>query len=167
MTNLIAFDHALHAVAAQAYEALPPACERRIINAVTLVMLDAVTKNDVGYNVRSQTGRDIFYHVNGRCNCPDAKKGAPQVDGQPACKHQIAIWLMLRAEKAERELIEQQEAERRYGYCAGSRHEIYANQVGWYSILDWDEIGQYARQATVAEVEGFKEYFLDKYGDSI
>ena len=97
MATQIEFDHALHEAAAQAYEALPTACERRIINAVTLVMLDAVTRKGDGFKVRSQTGRDIYYDVNGRCNCPDARNGAPQVDGQPACKHQIAVWLQMKA----------------------------------------------------------------------
>ena len=34
------------------------------------------------------------YHVNGSCECPDARYGAPLVNGERYCKHRIAKALL-------------------------------------------------------------------------
>ena len=58
-----------------------------------------MTRNGNGWLIKSQSGNGT-YQVNGAgCNCPDAAHGAPMITGKPACKHQLAIWLLIKADE--------------------------------------------------------------------
>jgi len=43
-------------------------------------------------------------------------------------------------------------------------HELYTNQAGWFSKIDTDEIGQYARQATLQEIREEATWWIVEAG---
>jgi len=43
-------------------------------------------------------------------------------------------------------------------------HGLYTNQSNWFSKIDTDEIGQYARQATLQEVREEATWWTTKTG---
>jgi len=88
--------HQAYALAAVALGAkvngrLERALELALSGAVTLLGADLA-------RVRSAKGNGDYYTVNGKCTCPDASGRAPMVNSHPACKHQLAVWLLRRAE---------------------------------------------------------------------
>lgn len=68
--------------------------------ALGLVMAGKVDlRKDGAAYVMSGNTEDKFYfvHPDKGCNCPDAYWGAKHVFGKPACKHQMAAWILARA----------------------------------------------------------------------
>ena len=81
-----------------AKRALPEAVDGRLERGLELALAGAVSLQGEGQAVvKSQKEADTSYTVNGKCNCPDAQGRAPMVDGHPACKYQIAVWLIRKA----------------------------------------------------------------------
>jgi hypothetical protein len=81
-------DTALDALADRAYGALG-VCDGRLAKAVALVRAGAVTVIGPQHAlVQSQTDPKIMYHVNGACECEDARR-APE----GRCKHKLAAAL--------------------------------------------------------------------------
>jgi len=77
-------------------------CYTRIAKALSLAINGAVTFiEDKGATVESESAKYKFYTVSfdRGCNCFDASYRAPMIEGKPACKHQIAVWLVKAAEK--------------------------------------------------------------------
>jgi len=90
--------HYLGDAYAAAKRALPEAVNGRLERGLELALAGAVSLQGEGQAVvKSQKDADATYTVNGKCNCPDAQGQAPQVNGRPACKHQIAVWLVQKA----------------------------------------------------------------------
>lgn len=91
-----ALEEAYHAALA----GLPTETEERLGRAYGLALAGAVVLNEDGSaTVASQSTTGVHYPVNGRCTCPDARNGAPVVRGVPACKHQIAVWLVKKSQE--------------------------------------------------------------------
>jgi Ribonuclease G/E len=90
--------HYLADAYAAAKRALPEAVDGRLERGLELALAGAVSLQGEGQAVvKSQKEADTSYTVNGKCNCPDAQGRAPMVDGHPACKYQIAVWLIRKA----------------------------------------------------------------------
>lgn len=76
-----------------------PSLASRLAKAKDLAMAGHAKRNGTGWLVKSQSGNGT-YHVSGNgCDCYDARHNAPEVQDKPACKHQIAVWLVLKAER--------------------------------------------------------------------
>lgn len=89
----------LRAATHAALAKLPAALNDRIHKAHDLALSGYVSRNGAGYIVKSQTGNGT-YHVNRHgCDCLDAAHRAPKIGGRPACKHQIAVWLVKKNER--------------------------------------------------------------------
>jgi len=43
-------------------------------------------------------------------------------------------------------------------------HGLYTNQAGWFSKIDTDDIGRYARQATLQEVREEAAWWVTETG---
>ena len=72
----------------------------RIFKGLALAIDRAVTLGKYNVEVRSQSVEDRVYELlDGICTCPDAEYQAPKVDGLPVCKHRIAMWLVVEAQK--------------------------------------------------------------------
>jgi len=89
----------IHQAYALAAVSLGPKVNGRLERALELALAGAVQLlgEDLA-TVRSSKGGDEVYTINGACNCPDAGTRAPQVNGRPACKHQLAVWLYRKAD---------------------------------------------------------------------
>lgn len=76
-------------------------CYTRIDRALSLAINGAVSgTDDETAMVASETSEGKNYYVTPRnCGCHDAHYRAPMIEGKPACKHQIAVWLVKAAEK--------------------------------------------------------------------
>ncbi len=84
---------------AQMATKLTDGADGRLNRALDLALNGAVQLlGDDRATVRSQHGAATTYAVDDRCNCPDAQTSAPMVDGHPACKHLIAVWMVRKAE---------------------------------------------------------------------
>lgn len=78
---------------------IEPQVNGRYTAAVNLVAGGAVSRNPAGgFDVLSRlTG--IPYHINGvSCTCKDAEYNAPWIAGRKACAHQVAAWIVAKAE---------------------------------------------------------------------
>ena len=84
--------------------AIEPQVNGRYIAAVGLVVAGAVSRNPAGgFDVTSRTTSQP-YHINGAsCTCKDAEYNAPVIAGRKACAHQVAAWIMAKAEQIARQ----------------------------------------------------------------
>lgn len=89
--------HAQQAITAA--RAIEPQVNGRYAAAVNLVATGAVRHNPAGgFDVLSRTTGQP-YHINGAsCTCKDAEYNAPTIAGRKACAHQVAAWIMAKAE---------------------------------------------------------------------
>lgn len=87
-----------------AAKTIEPQVNGRYIAAVGLVVAGAVSRNPAGgFDVLSRsTGQP--YHINGAsCTCKDAEYNAPIIAGRKACAHQVAAWIVAKAEQIARQ----------------------------------------------------------------
>ncbi|MCK5307186.1 MAG: zinc finger-like domain-containing protein [Zetaproteobacteria bacterium] len=90
---------ALYAAADDAREEMGVLCYTRIASALSLAIEGAVSL-PWPPTVASQTVKGKIYTITTRgCDCYDAYYRAPVISDQPACKHQVAVWLVKAAEK--------------------------------------------------------------------
>lgn len=89
--------HAQQAITAA--RAIEPQVNGRYLAAVNLVAAGAVQHNPAGgFDVLSRTTGQP-YHINGAsCTCKDAEYNAPTIAGRKACAHQVAAWIMAKAD---------------------------------------------------------------------
>jgi len=91
---------ALYDAADDARAELGAWCYVRITRALALAVNGNVSFNlDGTITVKSATVDGEFYHVAVCCDCQDAYHRAPKINNKPACKHQIAVWLVKAAER--------------------------------------------------------------------
>jgi hypothetical protein len=84
---------ALVDVAARAREVLPVVCHSRLDKALIIAQACGVVLRDDGTaDVMSQSAPNKYYHVNGKCQCPDAARAPFEW-----CKHRLAKNLAKRA----------------------------------------------------------------------
>lgn len=78
---------------------IEPQVNGRYTAAVNLVVTGAVSRNPAGgFDVMSRS-TGIPYHINGAsCTCKDAEYNAPIIAGRKACAHQVAAWIVAKAE---------------------------------------------------------------------
>ena len=90
---------ALFDAADDARERMGVECYTRIAKALALAIEGAVSL-PWPPTVASQTVKGKIYTITTRgCDCYDAYYRAPVISDQPACKHQVAVWLVKAAEK--------------------------------------------------------------------
>ena len=91
---------ALFDAADDARERMGVECYTRIASALSLAIEGAVSL-PWPPTVASQTVEGKVYTVTypEGCDCYDAYYRAPTIDSQPACKHQVAVWLVKSVEK--------------------------------------------------------------------
>jgi len=71
----------------------------RMERALALVLNGNVHVDGEAISVTSSTDASKSYAIDGHdCTCPDSR--APVIAGRKACKHQIAAWLLLKAQAA-------------------------------------------------------------------
>ena len=85
--------------AIEAARTIEPQVNGRYAAAVNLVAAGAVSRNPAGgFDVLSRTTGHP-YHINGAsCTCRDAEYNAPWIAGRKACAHQVAAWIVAKAE---------------------------------------------------------------------
>lgn len=85
--------------AIDAARAIEPQVNGRYAAAAHLVATGAVRHNPAGgFDVLSRTTGQP-YHINGvSCTCKDAEYNAPWIAGRKACAHQVAAWIVAKAE---------------------------------------------------------------------
>lgn len=85
--------------AIDAARAIEPQVNGRYMAAAHLVATGAVRHNPAGgFDVLSRTTGQP-YHINGvSCTCKDAEYNAPWIAGRKACAHQVAAWIVAKAE---------------------------------------------------------------------
>ena len=85
--------------AIEAARAIEPQVNGRYAAAAHLVATGAVRHNPAGgFDVMSRS-TGIPYHINGAsCTCKDAEYNAPIIAGRKACAHQVAAWIVAKAE---------------------------------------------------------------------
>lgn len=84
----------------QAWSGLPEETHARLARAIDLALGGNVTFTKDGASIRSQNNGNQYYCINGcACTCPD--EWAPLVAGAKACKHQMSVWLELKAQRLE------------------------------------------------------------------
>jgi hypothetical protein len=76
----------------------------RLQKATLLVRDGKVYRRGRGYMVQSQTSKRVYRVMSGGCQCEDSWYRAPRLNGLPACKHQLAVWLFERTEELVREV---------------------------------------------------------------
>ena len=86
--------------AIEAARAIEPQVNGRYAAATHLVATGAVRHNPAGgFDVMSRS-TGIPYHINGAsCTCKDAEYNAPWIAGRKACAHQVAVWIVAKAER--------------------------------------------------------------------
>ena len=89
---------ALEAALKCASEHLPATLNGRLLKAYDLCASDHVARNGRGWMVKSQVTERVYQVNEVGCNCEDAYSEAPEIEGRPACKHQLAVWLEIKAE---------------------------------------------------------------------
>ena len=89
---------ALYDAADDAREELGVWCFTRIASALALAINGNVYKGGP-CTVASATEDGKLYLIAPFCNCLDAFHRAPMINDKPACKHQIAVWLVKAAER--------------------------------------------------------------------
>lgn len=84
--------------------AIEPQVNGRYLAAVNLVVAGQVSRNPAGgFDILSRTTGQP-YHINGAsCTCKDAEYNAPVIAGRKACAHQVAAWIMAKAEQIARQ----------------------------------------------------------------
>lgn len=89
--------HVQQAIAAA--RAIEPQVNGRYTAAVNLVAAGAVSRNPAGgFDVLSRSAGQP-YHINGvSCTCKDAEYNAPWIMNRKACAHQVAAWIVAKAE---------------------------------------------------------------------
>ena len=90
---------ALYDAADDARVAMGVWCYTRISKALVLAVNGAVGLAGDYAIVKSQTVEHKKYIIARSCDCLDAHHRAPKISGTPACKHQIAVWLVKAAKK--------------------------------------------------------------------
>ena len=95
------FVEALYEAADDARERMGVGCYTRIVSALSLAICEAVSLAGALATVASATVPDKTYTITypEGCDCYDAHYRALKIGGWPACKHQIAVWLVKAAEK--------------------------------------------------------------------
>lgn len=132
ITSTVQFDTALRTLAARARERYAGEAAR-VDRGLVLALNGAVMLHADGTaSVQSASDPEIVYHVNGHCDCPDARR-APE----GRCKHRWATCLVKRATQAVREA----QAVRHYAlYTApdGMAHDGIATQTGqgWLFVAE-------------------------------
>ena len=89
---------ALDAALKVASERLPAMLHGRLLQAHDLALSGYVARNGAGWMVKSQTTERVYRITAAGCSCEDAWYSAPVIAGLPACKHQCAVWLTVKAE---------------------------------------------------------------------
>lgn len=82
-----------------AARAIEPQVNGRYLAAVNLVAAGQVSRNPAGgFDVISRSSGQP-HHINGAsCTCKDAEYNAPTIAGRKACAHQVAAWIMAKAD---------------------------------------------------------------------
>ena len=86
---------------------IEPQVNGRYAAAINLVIAGAVSRNPAGgFDVLSRSTGQL-YHINGAsCTCKDAEYNAPIIAGRRACAHQVAAWIVAKAEQIARQAVE-------------------------------------------------------------
>ena len=90
---------ALEAALKVASERLPAMLHGRLLQGHDLALSGYVARSGAGGVVKSQTTERVYRITAAGCQCEDAWYSAPTIAGKPACKHQLAIWLLIKADE--------------------------------------------------------------------
>jgi len=90
---------ALEAALKVASERLPATLNERLLQAHDLALSDHVARDGAGWMVKSQASERVYRITAAGCSCEDAWYSAPTIAGLPACKHQLATWLLVKADE--------------------------------------------------------------------